>query len=96
MNDVPDSAKVYAAWLPHETPGERIARLRDERGLSMEQLRVAANLGSKSTLHEIEQGRDVRLSTLDRIADVFGLTVSDLLAGCSTKRLRSDNETGNY
>lgn len=96
MSDGTQTTKVYAAWLPHDTPGERIAWLRAERGMSMEDLRVAAHLGGKGVLHDIEHGRDTRLSTLDRIAEAFGLTVSDLLAGCSTKGLRSDKEPGNW
>lgn len=59
--------------------GHKIRRIRLKRGLSMKKIGVSCGL-SKGTLSDIEQGKtDPRYSTLKRLADCFGMTLSELM-----------------
>jgi transcriptional regulator with XRE-family HTH domain len=65
-----------------EELGEKIRRLRSERGLAQERLAIEAHI-DQSGLSKFERGRDRRLSkqSLERIATVLGLSYEDLLEG---------------
>lgn len=61
--------------------GERIRQLREERGWSQEGFAHEGSLG-RSFTGSIERGeKDVRLSTLLRVAKTLGVTLSQLLKG---------------
>jgi transcriptional regulator with XRE-family HTH domain len=61
--------------------GERVRRLREERGWSQESFAHEGGLG-RSFAGAIERGeKDVRLSTLLKIARTLGVTLSQLLKG---------------
>jgi len=58
--------------------GERIKQLRQERGLT--QLDLAERLGvAQPVVCRFERGHDMRLSTLQRIAEALGVSMVDLL-----------------
>lgn len=59
---------------------------RTAAGLSQQVLATRAGVAQR-TLARIEQGEDARLSTLDRIAAVLGLTTADLLAPEPTEQV---------
>ncbi len=57
--------------------GERIIRLRKERGLTMEKLAYESGI-SKGGLSEIERGmKEPRLSTLIKICEALDITLKD-------------------
>ncbi len=61
--------------------GERVRRLREERGWSQEGFAHEGGLG-RSFAGAIERGeKDVRLSTLIKLAKALGVSLSQLLKG---------------
>jgi transcriptional regulator with XRE-family HTH domain len=61
--------------------GERVRRLREERGWSQESFAHEGGLG-RSFAGAIERGeKDVRLSTLAKLARTLGVSLSQLLKG---------------
>jgi len=61
--------------------GERVRRLREERGWSQEGFAHEGGLG-RSFAGAIERGeKDVRLSTLTKLARALGVSLSQLLKG---------------
>jgi transcriptional regulator with XRE-family HTH domain len=61
--------------------GERVRRLREERGWSQESFAHEGGLG-RSFAGAIERGeKDVRLSTLLKVARTLGVSLSQLLKG---------------
>lgn len=58
--------------------GERVRALRQKRGLSQEQFAHESGLG-RSFAGSIERGeRDIRITTLCKLADFFGIPLSQL------------------
>jgi transcriptional regulator with XRE-family HTH domain len=57
--------------------GEKIEAMRQERGLSRQQLAQEAGI-SMSTLRSVERGRRVRARTDWRVARVFGVHPQDI------------------
>ena len=79
MQHLPDDTD----WLPRERRaiGDRIRVTRLRKDLTQEQVFLAAHI-ARSAYQAIEAGdRDVRISTLLRIAHVLGVHVTDLLRG---------------
>jgi transcriptional regulator with XRE-family HTH domain len=71
-------SRAPAGWLP--MVGERVRRLRLERGLSQEALARAAGVNRRS-VGRVEVGRSgVHLLTLWRMADGLNVHPADLLA----------------
>lgn len=60
------------------TTGIKARELRRARGLRIEELCVMAGI-SIGTAKSIEAGRDVRLGTLRKVADAYGVPITDLL-----------------
>ena len=61
--------------------GERVRRLREERGWSQESFAHEGGLG-RSFAGAIERGeKDVRLSTLAKLARTLGVSLAQLLKG---------------
>lgn len=59
--------------------GRKIRQIRERAGLTMEELASAAGMNYMEVYH-VERGRrDVRLSTLEKIAAGLGITVSTLM-----------------
>lgn len=59
--------------------GERVRALRQKRGLSQEQFAHESGLG-RSFAGSIERGeRDVRITTLCKLAGFFGVSLAQLL-----------------
>ena len=62
----------------HEKFGLAVATLRKERGYSQERFAFEANIARKY-MSDIENGkRNVSLDVIKRIADKFGISVSEL------------------
>ncbi|MBI2017442.1 helix-turn-helix transcriptional regulator [Candidatus Daviesbacteria bacterium] len=61
--------------------GDKIRRLRKEKGLTQEELAGLANVDPKTVI-EIENARrkNPTIKTLNRIAKVFGCTAAELLS----------------
>ena len=65
-----------------------LRRARRERELSQEALAVQAGVGAKH-ISEIERAnKDPRLTTVIRLADALGMTVSDLMLAVDQERAR--------
>ena len=65
----------------HQKLGARVRQLRDERGWSQEGFAHEGGLG-RSFTGSIERGeKDIRLSTLLKIAKTLGVSLSQLLKG---------------
>ncbi|GAA4403439.1 hypothetical protein GCM10023187_19500 [Nibrella viscosa] len=63
----------------HRSPGERIRRLRLQRGYSQENMADLLSL-STTAYGDIERGKtELTLSRLEQIADVLNLSVTELL-----------------
>jgi XRE family transcriptional regulator, regulator of sulfur utilization len=61
--------------------GERVRQLREERGWSQESFAHEGSLG-RSFAGSIERGeKDIRLSTLVKLAKTLGISLSQLLKG---------------
>ena len=60
---------------------KRIRELREGKGMSMEQAAIKARMSGRQYWHYIESGtlKDIKLSTLERVATVLGVTAKDLL-----------------
>ena len=68
--------------------GKRVRELRTDQGLSQEQLAERSHM-HWTHISGIERARyDVKLSTLSRVARGLGVTISELLAGIETRRVR--------
>ena len=65
-----------------EPIGQRIRRLRQERGLAQDRLAIEARV-DQSGLSKLERGKERRMGEvpLRRIAQVLGLTLDELLEG---------------
>jgi transcriptional regulator with XRE-family HTH domain len=62
------------------TVGQRIRALREEAGLTQEQLAFTSELGSKGHLSNLEKGLAVpNVGTLRSLADRLGVLVADLV-----------------
>lgn len=63
------------------TMGERIARCRQERGLTRKELAKLVYVTTQSVYY-CESGRSMpRIDTLARMADIFGVTIDYLVRG---------------
>ena len=61
--------------------GERIRKLRKKRGWKLIELSVETGRG-RVFLSNLENGKhEPKLSTIKRLADAFGLTISQLMRG---------------
>lgn len=78
----------YGPGMPRRTKpdafalavGKRIKALREEAGLTMEQLAYTSELGSKGHLSNLEKGLVMpTIATLRTLADGLGLLVADLV-----------------
>ncbi len=61
--------------------GKRVRALRKKRGLSQEDFAHASSLG-RSFAGSIERGeRDIRITTLCKLADFFKISIAELFKG---------------
>lgn len=67
-------------WLPeiHRAIGERVRAERLRQNLTQDEVWLAARI-DRRTLQHVEAGRDVKVSTLARIARALGVPLSDLV-----------------
>ncbi len=88
----PDRGRSGAAQDPHqqEALGERIARLRTDRGLTQQQLAARVAI-SRVALSNLESARSVPGErTVALLAGVFGLEPLELVAGTAYPRAKVD------
>ncbi|MCB0414727.1 MAG: helix-turn-helix transcriptional regulator [Bdellovibrionales bacterium] len=76
-----------------KTVGSNIREIRLEKQISQAELAQKANISS-TTLNEIEsrQHRDIRLSTLDAIAEVLDISIVELFIETDIKLSKSDRD----
>ncbi|MFB7112306.1 helix-turn-helix domain-containing protein [Streptomyces sp. NPDC056291] len=68
------------SWLSevHQTIGDRVRSERLRQNLTQDAVWQAARI-DRRTLQHVEAGRDVKLSTLARVARVLGVPLADLM-----------------
>jgi len=72
-------AKLQAKPEP-VTLAERVKALRIERGWSLRQLEARANVG-RNTINLIEHGNRPLMSTVERVASAFDMSLEELIHG---------------
>ena len=77
-----DDPKRVAAWeRRRKTVGFRVRQLRDERGLTLDDLALTSGV-SRNTIWDVEQGnRGLLYERLFDIALALGVTLADLVEG---------------
>jgi hypothetical protein len=74
VKEIPPKAGTGRKPSPPGIPSQ-IRREREARGLTWCALAKLAGIPNQTTIRSIGQGKDVRLSSLQSIADVLGLTL---------------------
>ncbi len=72
MKDIPSRAGSGRKASPPGIPTE-IRAAREARGLTWYALAKLARIPNQATIRDIEQGRDVKLSSLEAVAEALGL-----------------------
>ena len=70
------------------TPGERIKALREEKGMTQEELAHRLGLSSRTSISHYENGRDIPRSLIVELAEIF--EVSPLYIQCWIDEKQSD------
>jgi ribosome-binding protein aMBF1 (putative translation factor) len=70
--DFPPKEDVHRAAAPTGIPAT-IREARETRGLTLYALSQLAGIADQATIRDIEQGRDVKLSDVQRVAAALGL-----------------------
>jgi|SRR5579859_6967698 len=81
-----DQTKPYYDWLPRETLGQRINRLRSERQMTCRDIAEKTDV-SAATVSRVERGQDIAVSSLNAIALALGMSIETLLAGTDLSNL---------
>lgn len=72
--------------MPRTAPAKTPAEMREALGLSLPEAAKSMGL-SPIVLERVERGgRGVTVATLDRVADFYGVSLTDLVAGCEKAR----------
>jgi hypothetical protein len=74
VKEMPPKAGTGPKPSPPGIPAQ-IRREREARGLTWYALAKLAGIPNQATIRNIEQGKDVKLSNVQSIADVLGLTL---------------------
>ena len=74
IKEIPPQAGTGRKPCPPGIPSQ-IRREREARGLTWYALAKLAGIPNQATIRDIEQGKDVKLSNLQSVADVLGLTL---------------------
>ncbi len=82
---------IYPDWLPRETFGQRVKRLRDAQHLSLRDMNRRCGINI-SNLSRVERGGDLSLGRVAQLADGFNMTASELLAGVDLSDLKQGDE----
>jgi DNA-binding XRE family transcriptional regulator len=72
LQDFPPKAGTSRSSSPPDIPTQ-IRQAREARGLTWYALAKAAGIPNQATIRHIEQGKDVKLSSLQSVAAVLGL-----------------------
>src|SRR5262245_2381873 len=73
LRDFPPKAGSGRASSPPPGIPTRIRQAREAQGLTWYALAKAAGIPNQATIRDIEQGKDVKLSSLQSVAAVLGL-----------------------
>lgn len=74
---------ALAMAIENRAQGDRIATLRDRRGLSQEELARRVNV-SKGAVQNWESGRGIRGENLRRVAEVLDVTIEEITGQAET------------
>jgi DNA-binding XRE family transcriptional regulator len=74
VREIPPKAGTGRKPSPPGIPAQ-IRREREARGLTWYALAKLAGIPNQATIRDIEQGKDVKLSDLQSVADMLGLTL---------------------
>ena len=74
LKEIPPKADSIPLSSPPGIP-TRIRQAREERGLTWYALAKAAGIPNQGTIRDIEQGKDVKFSSLQAVAAALGLTL---------------------
>jgi DNA-binding XRE family transcriptional regulator len=74
LEDMPPKAAARRRASPPGIP-TKIRQAREARGLTWYALAKAAGVPNQATIRDIEQGRDVKFSSLEAVAAALGLTL---------------------
>ena len=72
IQDIPPKQSASRKASPAGIPAQ-IRQAREARGLTWYALAKLAGIPNQGTIRDIEQGKDVRLSNLQAVADALGL-----------------------
>jgi hypothetical protein len=75
MQEIPPKPGAGRKPSPPGIPSE-VRREREARGLTWYALAKLAGIPNQATIRDIELGKDVKLSNLQAVADVLGLTLA--------------------
>lgn len=64
---------------PKPRPSNALHRLREAKGLTMQQLAQLSGVGTRTTVFRLEHGLEVGLSSAVAIARALGVTVDELV-----------------
>jgi len=74
IKDIPPRADVERKPSPPGIPS-RIRAARERRGLTWYALAKLSGIPNQATIRDIEQGKDVKLSNVQAVAEALGLTL---------------------
>ena len=74
MQEIPPQTGSGRKPSPPGIPSQ-IRQEREARGLTWYALAKLAGIPNQATIRDIEQGKDVKLSNLQSVADILGLTL---------------------
>jgi len=74
IRDIPPKAGMRRRVSPEGIPAE-VRAAREARGLTWYALAKLAGIPNQATVRDLEEGKDVKLSNLEAIADVLGLRI---------------------
>ena len=72
LRDIPPKPIGSQKFLPTGIP-ERVRAAREARGLTWYALAKLSGVPNQATIRDIEQGKDVKLSNLEAVANALGL-----------------------
>ncbi len=78
--------KQYTDWLPRETLGQRIHRMRLERKMTCRDVAAFGKV-SAPTVSRIERGEDASISVLFALAEAFSIGPEAIVSGVDGSKL---------
>jgi len=79
LKNVHIDSKIMARKVIHMTIGQRIKQKREELGWSQEELAKRMGYKTRNAIYQYEQVENMKLSMVEKFANVLGCPISDLL-----------------